>query len=71
MTHEEFQITWKRLRRQLNQRADKVNRKVRPYQYFENKRLEFVEFINEALKTDWFEMPKETTTIYKLYHNIN
>jgi hypothetical protein len=70
MTREEYQSKWKRLRRQLYERAQKVNNKTRPYSYYENKRLEFVAFIDEAKKTDWFIMPKETTLIYNLYHNL-
>lgn len=70
MTQEEFKNELKRLMRQLQQRAKKVELRQRKLPYFENKRQEFVKFIDEALKTDWFVMPKETTIIYKLYHNI-
>lgn len=70
MTKEEFKAGRKRLQRQLGERGRTVNKRLRPYQHWENKRLEFVAFIDEALKTSWFIMPKETTIIYKLYHNI-
>jgi hypothetical protein len=70
MTKDEFTTIRKRLQRQLSERANTVNKKLKPYQHWENKRLEFVDFIDKALKTEWFIMPKETTVIYKLYHNI-
>ncbi len=69
MTKEEFNIKYKRLRRQLNERSKKVELNQKSFPYFENKRLEFQDFIDEALKTDWFIRPKETTLIYKLYHD--
>lgn len=70
LTKEEFAKDRKRLRRQLCERARTVNKKLRPYQHYENKRLEFVALIDKALLTDWFIMPGKTTIIYKLYHDI-
>lgn len=71
MTQDEWNIKRKRLFRQLNERLLKVERKQRPYSYYENKRLEFVSLIDDALKTDWFKMPKETSIIFKIYNNNN
>lgn len=72
MTRDEFNTKRKRLSRQLGERWRKVNiNHTRPQKYFENKRLEFVAFIDEVLKTDWFIMPKPGTNIYNLYHNTN
>ena len=70
MTREEFQVTWKRLRRQLQQRAEKVNNKQKPYSYYQNKRIEFVTFINKAKETEWFVMPNEGCLIWNLYYDL-
>lgn len=70
MNREEFNARRRRLHRQLSERALKVQNFQRPPSYFENKRLEFVELIDEAKKEDWFEMPGETTLIYQIYNNI-
>jgi hypothetical protein len=70
MDKEEFKAKLRRLYRQLGERAIKVNNMQRPSSYYENKRVEFAEFIDEAKKETWFEMPGETTIIYKLYNNI-
>jgi len=44
MTKDEFTTIRKRLQRQLSERANTVNKKLKPYQHWENKRLEFVDF---------------------------
>ena len=70
MTKDEFKSTLRRLQRQLGERGRTVEQNKRPFQHYENKRLEFVRFIDEALKSDWFVMPKKTSIIYKIYNNI-
>lgn len=69
MTKDEFKKHKAKLLRQLQERQWSVDKGLRKPQHVENKRLEFVALINEALKTDWFVMPKETSLIYRIYHN--
>lgn len=38
-------------------------------QYYQNKRKEFVKFIDEALQTDWFVMPGPNTWVSRTYHD--
>ena len=64
-----FKPTFKRLMRQLNERAVKVYNRQKPASYFENKRLEFVEFIDECMSQGCFIMPKEGTRIWRIYNN--
>jgi len=59
----------KRLLRQLQQRATTVDKGLRKEQYYQNKRQEFVEFINDLIVNHGFIMTGETTRIYKIYHD--
>lgn len=75
MTKKEYQISLKRLLRQLSERNDKIltapgTRKLSREQSYQNKRREFIEFIDEASKTDWFTFPKKGTRMWRLYHDI-
>lgn len=58
-----------RLFADLQECARKVNSGDEPYSYFENKRIEFVAWVDKARKTDWFIMPKRGR-IFNTYHNI-
>ena len=53
----------------LKECARKVNCGDEPYSYFENKRVEFVAWVDKAKSTDWFIMPKRGR-IFNMYNNI-
>lgn len=66
----EFQKEFKRITRQLSQRQLAVEKGVRPDNYYQNKRNEFIELIDNAIKSGWFIMPKEGTRIHSIYYDI-
>lgn len=69
MTHDEYKSVLKRLMRQLSQRALAVEKKLRKETHYQNKRKEFIKFIDRAKQTDWFTMPKKGTRIYNVYYD--
>jgi ribosome maturation protein Sdo1 len=70
MTKEEFKKEFKRITRQLNQRVEKVNRRIRLDSYYQNKRKEFIALIDEVNKSEWFTMPEKGTRIHAMYHDV-
>lgn len=69
MTKKEFQIELKRLFKRWNQYAIKFDYGKGSEKHLESIRQEFINFIDEAKKTDWFIMPNIGTRIHTLYYN--
>ncbi len=66
----EFKKQFKRLRRQLSERGRCVDLKQRKFQYYENKRVELVEFMNKGVELNLFKIPTNPNMIlYKIYYN--
>ena len=65
----EFKKQFKRLRRQLSERGRCVDLKQRKFQYYENKRVELVEFMNKGVELNLFKIPTNPNMIlYKIYY---
>ena len=70
ITVEQYNVAFKRIMRQLQERNQKVINGQAKENYYQNKRKEFVALIDRATSAGWFSMPNENTRIYKIYHNI-
>ena len=61
---------FKKLMRQLDQRAKKVNDLQKPDEYYQEKRKEFIALIDYLVENKWFVMPKKGTRIWKVYYDV-
>lgn len=70
VTQENFRPIFKRLMRQLDERAIKVRNRQKSSNYYQNKRKEFISLIDKVITQGWFKMPPRGTRIYKIYYDV-
>ena len=61
--------TFNKLMRQLGERDKCVRLKQKKPQYYENKRQEFIKFIDDAIENHGFVMPPPGRRIHRIYHD--
>ena len=66
----EFKKEFKRITRQLSECQYAVEKRMRPDSYYQNKRKEFIDLIDNVIKSGWFKMPKKGTRIHSIYYDI-